>query len=478
MKEKILTSSIKAFLNIFSDKNNKEVKKTTLKNILKSVPVFASAYYLPNLNADTLKDNQLMNDVITKMDSTGLSPMELIQSASDMGLTTGGIQQFLWVLGGYYIFRAVGSADEMPYQDELASYGNDLCPYNSFIISENDFRAKNIQLKINSIYTIAYEFKRDTIKRNFFRGMAIATENAVDFISPKYKKVLDFLGKSEKGFELMTYKNDKYTNPRLIKDLPIPNELKEIIRPDVMDLNNEKRIEDRKFVNSIRLTATKNTNEEIKERNVNLALVKMIDQIKQGEKKEEDLSNFINDIQQLTHKVSTEWRKKYVEVSYLAKYIFDTKKIDNIIIKNYDKNLENKYERAYHIMRELDRICYEELKCKPLKKPLPYREIYRNELIMAVQNRLRDKHVDIALINRQAQNESPLIREHYFNYTPDLISKLEETNFRILKNRLYSVSEEVELSEEKRTMIAKEIKGKGTDNKVRANFNRARKKIN
>ena len=129
-------------------------------------------------------------------------------------------------------------------------------------------------------------------------------------------------------------------------------------------------------------------------------------------------------------------------------------------------------------MKELDRICYEELKCNPLKKPLPYREIYRNELIMAVQNKLRDKHVDIALINRKAQNESPLIREHYLKYTPELVQHLEDTNFRILKNRLYSVSEEVDLSDERRSEIAKEIKGKGTDNKVRASFNRAKKKIN
>ncbi len=461
MKKNLLINVLKLIMIINNNKNNQETKNIARNNLLKSIPFFALGYFSDKIPTDKIKSyidsNNLLNNISTNIKvETGMSPIDVINKVAEIGVVPE-VSQLLFVLGGLCLLKSLNN--ETPIQDDLSKLGSDYCPYNSYYKAQNDFRGKEIQMKINEIYNVAYAFKSSTYRRKVFLGIAKASEILLEFISPKYQMVLDFLGKSEKGFTLLKHSNKNYENPKLIEQLPINQKLKELLRPELMDLDHEYRIENTSYTQRIRKRATEKAKKEINERNINLLLVKIIDEIKLGNKTQEDYKTEINKLIDLTEKTSTTWRKKYFELSIITDYIFNKIGIDNFNIKNYNIEIENKYERAYHIMREIDQLCYKKLKCERLKKPIPYREIYINEMVMAVQTMLRGKYADMAIKNRLTQNNSFLIKDHYVNY------KIENNYdiIPIIKGRLIIDSDNFNMNENEKKLIIDKIKGKNKE---------------
>jgi hypothetical protein len=457
MKNKLSKGIIGTIVNTLSDKNNKEVKNKARKQLLLGSSALTVGYFAKDFEklpfADDINNGYLsaanfintqtegipyVNDTITYLSTNGYTPMGLIQKGTELGITSEHVQTSLYLVGLYAAIALLNSNDDKPIQDELASYGSSLCPYDSFVVSENDFKAKSMQMKINGLYNLGFEFSNGSKKRNILFGIAKFAESAIEFASPKIKMVLDFIGKGEHGFELMSHRNKFFDNPRLINELPITNELKDIMGSSIMDLDNEKCMDEKKLVLDIRKIASTKSKEEIRERNVVLALVKVILAAKKRDFSSKD-ERIVKDLKELSKNTSTERIAKYVEVSLVAKHVFETIGTENFHIKDFDENLTDK-ENSYHILRELDMVCDKNLSCSRLKKPLSHREIYRNEIIFAIQNRMMGEFSQLALKNKVIQDNAPLKKEH-FHLTEKIKSdlsdkKMELYEYLILKNTL------------------------------------------
>ena len=157
----------------------------------------------------------------------GYTPLEIIDKSVQMGLDIGSVSNVLYVLAGYTALKALNASKASPIQDQLSLFGSDLCPYKSYVLSENDIKAKNIQMKINGIHNLSNEFSRNSAIFKSLNTVGNLAESAVNVVAPKIRKLLSFIGKAEHGFELMSHNNqNSNNNPRLVKELHIPKALK------------------------------------------------------------------------------------------------------------------------------------------------------------------------------------------------------------------------------------------------------------
>jgi len=170
------------------------------------------------------------------------------------------------------------------------------------------------------------------------------------------------------------------------------------------------------------------TRESVNERNVFLAIVKVIDKIKLEDFSMKDLRilDKLMILSKLTSKGSFE---KYKGVSDLVNMLVSDDKIVNL--RDLNIPLWNKEQtlhvRCYHILNELNKISFRN-KLEPIKNPMIYREIYRNNLIMAVQFKIRSNYEQKNII---LNNEIPLVREHFENTHKNYFKDL--SKFRITK---------------------------------------------
>lgn len=459
MRKSVFLIGLKSILSLGNSKNNEELNNAQIKNLSKGFPLLAAAYLIKDRDLISAKEfimnNQFIQDINNRIIvNTNQSPLDFISNNIEF-LPINGISQVLTLFGSYYILKTLSIKKETPMQDELSEMGSDYCPYNSYVKYKNDLRGKDIQIKINQIKLFSYEFNKNSNRRKIFMNLANACENILEYIEPKYKSIVDFFGKSEKGFTILKHNNKLHENPLLIEHLPINKDLKELLSKSLMDFESDYQYENNNLTLQIRQKAINNAKSEINERNINLLLVKIIDEIKTGNKTKKEYEEEIRKLIELKDKISTVVKKKYVQLSFLTDYIFNELGIDNLEIKNYDKN-QKKFERVYHIYRQLDQICYKELKCETLKKPLPYREVYLNETLIAVQKELRGNYLEAAIKNRVTQNNSFLIRDHYINYDKNYDY---DNNPIIRKKMIVNIDSDFNLDLTERSKIISKIKG-------------------
>lgn len=439
--KKVGTGLIKNIRILTSDNESSDRKKQIAKNMLKSTPWLTAGYFLKNVNNEHIEKIKSLSNKIeasaTPFSVDNMSPMEAVVNGIQMGQANNA-SEVLFMIGTFYLFKDVGSLYDSKNKNSLIRYGADYCPYDSYIDYKNNYKAKMIQQRINNVELLAHNYRKGGLTRKSILFLKDSFETVYKYGSKMGRTILDFAGYPEYGWLSLTHNNPKYNNPKLINQLTIPKSLKSEIRQDLMDENCEMRLENREFVKNVMLKSQQNIREEIEDRNINLSLVRLIDELLMEGKIEvnkKEQAKKIKLMHGLKKNFNTRSDSRYDSFDKVFNYIFFEKGLKNINIKHYNTE-DDKFERAYHIFRELDKICYEELKCEPLKKPLTYREINSNEIIMAVQNQLRGDHAEHAKTNRGVQNRSFLIKDHYVD-NPAIKERLSEERSDRYENDSY-----------------------------------------
>jgi hypothetical protein len=463
-----------------SDKVSREASQNAKRSGYTAVGALAAGYALKDTPYDSLAKNAeqfvhflheqpIMHPIKQYLPVDGASPLEHLTQLSMMGFDPNTISTLLFTVAAVGIYRAVNADAESALQDKLARFGATLCPYESYALGCNDTKGKAIQLKLNAGRNIANEFSEKSIAYRAISGVLNGVERSIKTVSPAVRKFLGFFGKGHHGFETMSYRISSYENQVLVADLPVAKEIKNMIRPTTFDIDNNRQYDERRFVTDVRKKATSRAKDEVTQRNVNLAFVKLILEYKDNDGIMEDKSHeLMKDILSLNALVSEESRPRYVELCKLAKTLFEKKEdkpayIDVWHFSGYKKG-QTEGENTFRILMSLDKLCYAN-KIAFLKKPMTYRELYRNELIFAIQERLRDKHSDLALLNRASQDMAPPIFRH-FTYDKNkadvpLYEILNKKNFRVLKNNLHVNPESFEghLTDKERLHLAEKMMG-------------------
>ena len=397
MKEKIFKNALESFINAFSKNNSKEAKKNSRIKLAASTPFFSGGAVLQYLN---------INDQ---------TPLEVLQVFQSYNMDQTYVALTLYGVGSAILLT--GQRNESPLQEELAQYGSDYCPYESFSVANNDLKGKAIQMKINRLHNLSFQLGNNSIVGKTTKFVANISERALNSFGKSSRPILDFFGKGEYGFELMNH-----NNPRLVKYMPIPKALKQVISPEGFDSDSPYKKEEEQFVYEVRERAMNRTKEEILERNIILALVKVIDQIKMGTEDKKDI-NALKKLKTIKCQTSQGNIKRYDNINEITKILSkeenDIETIRNMDIPEWDKHL-TKGERAFHIFKELDKITQSK-NIEMLKKPMTYRELYRNELIIAIQFKLRSPYEKE---NIEIQKKSPLIKTHFVNTIKDYYKDL------------------------------------------------------
>tara|TARA_Y100000588_G_scaffold176632_1_gene190636 strand:- start:3116 stop:4480 length:1365 start_codon:yes stop_codon:yes gene_type:complete len=392
MKEKIFKNALESFVNAFSKNNSKEAKKNSRIKLAASTPFFSGGAVLQYLNIN----NQ--------------TPLEVLQIFQAYNIDHTYAALTLYGIGSAILLT--DPRNESPLQEELAQYGSDYCPYESFSVANNDLKGKAIQMKINRLHNLSFQLGNGSIVGKTTKFVANVSERALNSFGKSSRPILDFFGKGEYGFELMNH-----NNPRLVKYMPVPKGLKQVISPEGFDSESPFKKEEEKFVYEVRERAMSRTKEEILERNIILALVKVIDKIKMGKEDRKDI-NALKKLKTIKCETSQGNIKRYDNINEITKILSkeeeDIETIRNLDIPEWDSNLRQG-ERAFHILKELDKIT-ESKNIEMLKKPMTYRELYRNELIIATQFKLRSPYEKE---NIEIQKKSPLIKTHFVNTIKD-----------------------------------------------------------
>jgi hypothetical protein len=449
---KILKYMAGGFVNAISDKNNKVIKKKATNNFIAASVIGSVGYSISKSDYDKLSKftidlsdknfNQIPNEnisniansVVNWFNTSDYSPLEAINNAIQLGEPHVSVSFLIYMTCGYFAYKA--TTKEKTLEEKIASYGSGLCPYKSYIVSQNDLKAKGIQMKLNALDNLSNEFDESGLLHKSISGLAKLIENTINKVSPPISRFLSLIKKEEWGFEILSYRIDKYSNPKLVSELPLGKEIKDLIRPETLDIHNDKNTHERDFVQKVRERATRKSQHEIMERNITLAVAKIILNCKKNNEISLEEKEIVKNLKNLSELTSTKNNILYSSVSSLSSFIFaNVDIIKDITIPKFDLS-KNDGENVYHILKELDNVCRKQLKCTPLRKPMTYREIYRNELIFCIQEKLRAEHSDIALINRMKQIESTMIREHYFSEDETLSEKLNEKGFNIVADKL------------------------------------------
>lgn len=431
MKNKVLESTVDAIIDATSKRTSDRTKEFALKKISIASPLLIVGGYLSFCNTSNYDPLGAM----TLLNNFGIDPK--------------------YALTSVFIASTLVFYKKDNFIIDIAKYGSDYCPYQSYDIAMRDLNGKRIQQKINKFYDIYSRFGNNSEFGKISKNTGKKIEEIVYSLGEGINKVADFFGKKDVGFKIYTNKN-----PKLINELIVPRDLKKMSNPIQMDNDNPYKINQRKFVNELIQESIKNSEQEIIERNVSLALVKAIDKIKMGDYDNTDIE-ILKKISQLDQVTRIGKIKPYENISKLLDLIIKDNKIEFSIqffgVKNWKKDL-NKNERIYHIFKELDKICYNN-NIEIIKKPLRYEEIYRNETIMEFQNKLR---LNFVHINKEIQNKAPIIYSHF----------IEGTKFEL--NNDYSITKM--LGVKKKEIISsmieeetKEIKQKEIKNNYRYN---------
>jgi len=237
MKGKIVKNTLDSLVNVLSSKNTEESKSYSRKKLLKAMPFFATGGTLHLLNV------------------TGSTPIEVLNVFNEFNIDVSNAYLALYGVGSLLM---MSKSEELPIQDEISQYGADYCPYESFNVANNDLKAKSMQMKINTLHNLSFKLGGKSFLGATIKKTANISEILMASMGSKSKKLFDFFGKGEFGFELLTHKNN---NPRLISELPIPVALKEILNPSTLDIDNQYKIEERKIVFEIRERNGKNKRE-------------------------------------------------------------------------------------------------------------------------------------------------------------------------------------------------------------------------
>ena len=397
MKEKIAKKALDSFINAFSRNNSKEAKKNSRKKLALSAPFFGGGAVLQYLNV------------------TSQTPLEVLQVFQTYNLDPTYTALTLYGIGSAILLT--DPRNESPIQEELAQYGSDYCPYESFAVANNDLKGKAIQMKINRLHNLSFQLGNDSVIGKITKFTANISEKTLNHIGRDSKAFLDFFGKGEYGFELMSH-----NNPRLVRYMPVPKAIKQIISPDTFDSDSPFKKEEEKFVYEVREKAMNRAKEEILERNIILGLVKIIDKLKLGECTKKDL-DALEKLKTIKCQTSQGNIKRYDNINKITKLIskeeHEVSGLQKLDISEWEKNM-SKGERAFHIFKALDKFTQEN-NIENLKKPMTYREIYRNELIIAVQFKLRSPYEQQ---NIELQKNSPLIKKHFVNTIKDYYKDL------------------------------------------------------
>ena len=392
MKEKIFKNALDSFINAFSKNNSKEAKKNSRIKLATSTPFFAGGAVLQYLNVN----NQ--------------TPLEILQVFQSYNIDHTYAALTLYGIGSAILLT--DPREESPIQEELAQYGSDYCPYESFSVANNDLKGKAIQMKINRLHNLSFQLGNNSIVGKTTKFVANISERALNSFGKSSRPILDFFGKGEYGFELMNH-----NNPRLVKYMPVPKALKQVISPEAFDSESPFKKEEEKFVYEVRERAMSRTKEEILERNIVLALVKVIDKIKLGKEDRKDI-NALKKLKTIKCETSQGNIKRYDNINEITKILSkeedDIETIKNLEIPEWNRE-QREGERTFHIFKELDRITKSK-DIEMLKKPMTYRELYRNELIIAIQFKLRSPYEKE---NIEIQKKSPLIKTHFINKIKD-----------------------------------------------------------
>ena len=365
-----------------------------------------------------------------------MSPLDAVAKGVELG-SSDIASLLLFTASAYCLTSAVSEKILLSEKASLIDYGRSYCPYKSHIDYKNDFRSKIIYKVANKVEFFTYTRDRDSKVRKTLLGIKDMLLKYGPHISLKHRHLMDFFNRPDLGTLALVHHNKKYDNPKFVNQLIIPKELKDEIREDLMDIGCSDRVENRKFTQDVINSSTRAISDEVEERNVNLSLVRLIDEIKMNKIDNKKASSIFRDIMGLNISLSTEKKENYKDLRRVAEYIFIDKKIKNLNIKGYSEK-QGKMKRAYYIMLELDRICHQELKIAPLKKPLSYREIVANETVMSVQRMLRGRHADDAIHNKMEQDRSPLYKSHYFK-NKDLEKSMDKNRFGGNKNGYYKL---------------------------------------
>ena len=399
MKEKIFKNALESFINAFSKNNSKEAKKNSRMKLAASTPFFSGGAVLQYLNIN----NQ--------------TPLEILQIFQSYNIDHTYAALTLYGIGSAILLT--DPRNESPLQEELAQYGSNYCPYESFSVANNDLKGKAIQMKINRLHNLSFQLGNSSIVGKTTKFMANISERALNSFGKSSRPILDFFGKGEYGFELMNH-----NNPRLVDYMPIPKVLKQVISPEGFDFDSPFKKEEEKFVYEVRERAMNRTKEEILERNIVLCLVKVIDKIKMGTEEKKDI-NALKKLKTIKCETSQGNIKRYDNINEITKILSkeeeDIETIRNLEIPEWDSNL-SQGERSFHILKELDKITNSK-NIEMLKKPMTYRELYRNELIIATQFKLRSPYEKE---NVEIQKKSPLIKEHFVSTQKDYYKDLKK----------------------------------------------------
>lgn len=406
MKGKIVKNTFDSLINALSRKNTVESKAHSRKKLLKTIPFFSSAATLHLL------------------DGTGTTPLEVLNLFNSYNVDIGNTYMALYATGSFLVLTG---NEEVPIQESIAQYGSEYCPYESYNVSNNDLKAKSIQMKINNLHNISYKLGDKSFFGKIIKKTATVSESLLFSMGSKSKKILDFIGKGELGFELLTHKNQ---NPRLVNELPIPEALIEVLNPHTLDLDNQYKIEERKLVFEIRERTMLKSKESVIERNVVLALVKAIDKIKAEDYSLKEI-NILQQLKKLKKLTSIGSLEKNKSITDLTNLLFPNEtitieEVKGIEIPYWDKE-QNLGERSYNILNELNKKCFRN-KIENIKNPMTYREIYRNNLIMSVQFKIRSDYESENII---LNNKAPLIKEHFLNTHKNYYKDLNK--FKIVK---------------------------------------------
>ncbi len=422
MKNKIVENILESLLEAMSKKTNERTKNFALNKISASIPLIITGGYLSfcnTYNYDPLGAIVLLNNF-------GIDSKYLMTSS------------FLGAAAILY------KKDSM--LNDIAKYGADYCPYHSYSIGIRELNGKKIQQKVNKFYDIYSKLGNNSQAGKVTKDTGKKIESILENLGNGINKIADFFDKKDIGFKIYSNKN-----PKLISELIIPRDLKIQAKANDMDEDNNYKVNQRKFVNELIQIAIKNTEEEIKERNIVIALVKAIDKIKMGNYDEKEIE-IIKDIMNLDNLTRTGRIKPFENINQVLNLIIKDNKIDFSIqffkVKNWSKEL-NQNERTFYIFKEIDKLCYNN-NIKILKKPLRYEEIYRNETIIEFQNKLRSNFVRI---NREIQDNAPIIYEHFikgkeFKLNNDYsITKMLGVKKREILNSLFEESNTLNIKE-------------------------------
>jgi hypothetical protein len=437
-----------------SDKDSKETKNHAKTNLAVGLSAIAVAYLAKNFdkvpyineiqNTFTAVSSSFDNVLATN----GYTPLEMIDKLSNIGITPELTQNTLIAVAGYCALKAL-SSKKNPIQDRLAKYGSEICPYESYVISENHVKGSKILNKINHNHSLGQNLDTYSTTAQTLKTISDYSVKALDFVAPKFRKLLSFVGQETKGFEVMSHNQSGAHNPKLVEELPIPSALSKLINIKTMDIDNYKRTEEKTFVKEAESKAISLARDEAKERTTSLALVKIIDKYKKGTIDKDD-GQIMKDLCSLSKNTSITMVYKNQGLEMLSENLFYKLKmgdsgrnpefnfdlLNKLDIPNFDQNKSTK-ENAFYIFEALDKMS-EKLGIETIKKPMAYEEIYENSLIQSVQTKLRGESSDLALINKSISDGAPVIQEH-FEYKGDkpLEKVLSSEKFRSVQGLLH-----------------------------------------